>query len=37
VGPELATLELTCDGDRVTGAAFSHSVIEIMEQGRIAL
>jgi len=37
VGPELASLELTCDGGRVTGAAFSHSVIEIMENGRIAL
>jgi proline racemase len=37
VGPELASLELTCDGGRVTGAAFSHSVIEIMEKGRIAL
>jgi hypothetical protein len=37
VGPELASLELTCDGGRVTGAAFSHSVIEIMEKGRIVL
>ena len=37
VGPELATLELTCDGGRVTGAVFSHSVIEMMESGRIRL
>ena len=37
VGPELASLELTCAGARVVGAAFSHSVIEIMEKGRFAL
>jgi len=37
MGPELASLELTCAGGRVVGAAFSHSVIEIMEEGRIAL
>jgi hypothetical protein len=37
VGPELAALELTCAGGRVTGAAFSHSVIEIMDEGRIVL
>jgi len=37
VGPELASLELTCAGGRVVGAAFSHSVIEIMEKGRIVL
>ena len=37
VGSELATLELACDGGHVFGAAFSHSVIEIMEEGRIAL
>jgi len=37
VGSELASLELTRAGDHVVGAAFSHSVIEIMEEGRIAL
>src|SRR5512139_1302750 len=37
VGPELASLELTCAGARVVGAAFSHSLIEIMEKGRFAL
>jgi hypothetical protein len=25
------------DGGRVTGAAFSHSVIEVMDEGRIVL
>ncbi|MGE5310726.1 MAG: hypothetical protein ACM3MN_03200 [Nitrospirota bacterium] len=37
VGPEIAFLELTCAGGRVVGAAFSHSVIEIMDEGRIVL
>ena len=37
VGSELAALDLTCGGGRVTGAAFSHSVIEIREQGRLVL
>jgi hypothetical protein len=37
VGSELASLELACDGDRVVGTAFSHSLIEIMEEGRIAI
>ena len=37
VGPELALLELTCAGARVVGAAFSHSLIEIMDEGRIVL
>jgi len=37
VGPDLASLELTCADGRVVGAAFSHSVIEIMEEGRVML
>jgi proline racemase len=36
-GSDLAFLELTCADGRVTGAAFSHSLIEIMEEGRISL
>jgi proline racemase len=36
-GPELASLELTCAGEHVVGAAFSHSTIEIMEEGRVVL
>jgi hypothetical protein len=36
-GSELTHLHMMSDGEKVTGAKFSHGVIEIMEQGKVTL